>query len=244
MPESDTSENTEDPFFDFYDREDIAYGLNPSAELAAFLKQCPLSGNALDLGAGAGRDTLALAEAGLDVTSVDASLRGLQRILQRAKRRGIADRINIENADVRDFDILEKSYKAIVATTVLDHIPPSAAQRLWQKLVSGITDDGVMYVEVHTTDDPGFNAEAAPNPDAPVSETAEWVINYFQRGELLRMAASEPRLRVLRYEERYEWDYTHGPEHKHGKAILLATTMSNDPAWFGHPEAFPRQTTM
>lgn len=231
---------TDDPFFDFYDREDIAYGLQPSAELAAYLSQCSIVGKALDLGAGAGRDTLALAEAGFDVTSVDASQRGLERIAQRAARRGLSERVVTQHSDVRDLEIAPRSYQAIVATTVLDHIPPDAAQRLWHKLVEGLTDDGVMYVEVHTTDDPGCAAPNANDPDAPVSETAEWVINYFPRGSLLRMSANQPRLRVLRYEERYEWDYTHGPEHKHGKAILLATTMVNDPNWFGHPAAFPR----
>jgi hypothetical protein len=98
----------------------------------------------------------------------------------------------------------------------------------------------VLYIEVHTCDDPGCVAPDSNDPDAPVSETAEWVVNYFPRSELVRMAAQQKRLRVLRYEERYEWDYTHGAEHKHGKAVLLATTIGHDASWFGHPIAFPR----
>jgi cyclopropane fatty-acyl-phospholipid synthase-like methyltransferase len=240
MTSTPSESNTTDPFFDFYDREDVAYGLQPSAELAAFLSQCPGTGEALDLGAGAGRDTLALAGAGFQVTSVDVSQRGLDRIAQRAARQNVSDRVTTVCSDVRDLEIAAKKYFAIVATTVLDHIPGDAAQRLWQRLVGGITDDGVLYVEVHTTDDPGCQLSTTSQTQQPVSETAEWVINYFARGALLRMAANEPRLRVLRYEERYEWDTTHGHEHLHGKAILLATTMANDPKWYGHPEAFPR----
>lgn len=231
----------DDPFFPVYDRDTPAYGLVPSAELASYLNQCPTAGSALDLGAGAGRDTLALAAAGFQVTSVDASLRGLERIRQRAANRGLAERVETVKADVRKVEIPPATYAAIVATTVLDHIPASDVPPLWQRIVAAIADDGVLYVEVHTTEDPGSPTGAGAMSSAPASETARWVVNYFPPGELLRMAAASPRLRVLRYEERYEWDYTHGPEHQHGKAILLATTAGNSPPWYGHPIAFPRQ---
>ena len=70
-----------DYFFDVYNRDDIAYGMEPSAALEAFLKQAARNGGkAVDLGAGAGRDSIALALAGYDVTSVDLSDRGLARI--------------------------------------------------------------------------------------------------------------------------------------------------------------------
>ena len=120
----------------------------------------------------------------------------------------------------------------------LSQIPSTAV--LWESLVAGLADNGVLYIEVHTCDDPGCVAPDGSDPDAPVSETAAWVVNYFPRGELVRMAALQKRLRVLRYEERYEWDYTHGAEHKHGKAVLLATTIGHNANWFGHPIAFPR----
>jgi len=44
--------NTDDLFFDVYDREDLAYGLKPSAELASYLVQVSPQGLAIDLGAG------------------------------------------------------------------------------------------------------------------------------------------------------------------------------------------------
>jgi cyclopropane fatty-acyl-phospholipid synthase-like methyltransferase len=230
-----------DPFHDFYDREDPAYGLQPSAELAAALKQLRPCGRALDLGAGAGRDTLALAAAGLQVTCVDLSERGLQQIVARAAARGLESRVETAHDDVRDWAIPAGQFSVIVGTTVLDHIPAADAQRLWSNVVAGLEDHGLLYIEVHTTDDPGCDRCTANQADAPVSETAPWVVNYFERGQLLRWAAAEKRLRVLRYEERYEWDYTHGPEHKHAKAIVLATTASSDPPWYGHPQAFPRR---
>ncbi|MEX0824602.1 MAG: class I SAM-dependent methyltransferase, partial [Pirellulaceae bacterium] len=212
--------SVDDPFHTFYDREEPAYGMQPSAELAAFLRQCKPRGEALDLGAGAGRDSLAMADAGLHVTAVDISRRGLDRVRERASVAGTADKINTVASDVRAFRILPRHYQVIVATTVLDHLPMDDAGSLWQAMVAGLAEGGMLYVEVHTTDDPGSSEGAGAVSDAPVSETADQVINYFPPGRLVEFAVQADRLRILRYEERLEWDYTHGPEHQHGKAAL------------------------
>lgn len=231
-----------DPFFEAYDRQQIAYGDRPSAPLEAYLRQVPCRGAALDLGAGAGRDTLELARRGFDVTAVDLSERGLKRVLERAEAAGVADRVTTRAADVRQLAWQPRSHAAIVATTVLDHLPPEDAATVWRGMCDSLADGGVLYAEVHTTDDPGCDAPPGSLRDAPVSETAGAVVNYFPPNRLA-MWAAEPRaaLRILRYEERLEWDYTHGPEHLHGKAILLAVRAVRLPNWYGQPAAFPRR---
>ncbi len=235
MPESD------DPFFEPYDRDEIAYGDCPSAALAAYLEQAKCEGHALDLGAGAGRDTLALARSGFKVKAVDLSQRGLDRIGQRAESIGLSEHVDTELADVRDFDFPNAKFDAIVATTVLDHIPREDAPTVWRSMVASLTDRGMLYVEVHTTEDPGSDLQPGCDRDAPVSETADAVINYFQPNQLAAWAtAPESGLRILRYEERIEWDYTHGPEHLHGKAVLLAVRAGHHLDWYGQPAAFPR----
>lgn len=234
--------DTQDYFFEAYDRDDIAYGDRPSAALAAFLRQADCSGKALDLGAGAGRDTIALARAGFDVTSVDISQRGLERIAQRAREANVDAKVQTKLADVRKLELEAQSYSAIVATTVLDHVPADAAKMAWQKMTDALDDHGMLYVEVHTTEDPGSDHEPGVSSDAPVSETAGAVINYFRPNQLAAWAvAEESQLRILRYEERLEWDYTHGPEHLHGKAILLAVRTGHHFTWLGQPVAFPKQ---
>ena len=231
-----------DPFFEPYDRDDVAYGATPSAPLAEYLRQLPGGGLALDLGAGAGRDTLALAQAGYEVTAVDLSDRGLERIRQRAEAAGVGQRVRTEVGDVRDFDVAANRYNAIAATTVLDHLPADDAVELWKQVTGGLTDRGVLYLEVHTTEDPGSDQQPGCDRDAPVSETASAVINYFAPNQLLGWAADPTSaLRVLQYQERQEWDYTHGPEHLHGKAILLAVRQEFYPDWYGQPPAFPRR---
>ncbi len=233
---------TADPFFDAYDRAEVAYGDRPSAPLEAYLQQVGGSGRAIDLGAGAGRDTVALALAGYDVTAIDLSERGLARIRERAVAAGVAERVKTRVSDVRELDFPAGSLAAVVATTVLDHLPEADASVVWQRMCRSLDAQGVLYVEVHTTEDPGCPGPPGCDRNAPVSETAGAVNHYFQPNQLALWAA-EPasRLRILRYEERLEWDYTHGPEHLHGKAILLAVRASSFPEWYGQPAAFPRQ---
>jgi cyclopropane fatty-acyl-phospholipid synthase-like methyltransferase len=232
--------NTDDLFFDVYDREDLAYGLKPSAELASYLTQVAPEGLAIDLGAGAGRNSLALARAGLRVRAIDMSERGMERLMELAASRGLAHLIQTTVADVREVELPVADVSVMVATTVLDHIPVQDAAELWQRIERSLTAEGVVYAEVHTTEDPGSPEPPGRDNPFPVSETAAFVKHYFAPGELLHLAMKSGEMRVLRYEERQEWDYTHGDEHHHGKAVLLAVRKGCLPAWYGHPLLFPR----
>lgn len=232
----------QDLFFEAYDREDVAYGLQPSAELATYLAQVKPRGEAIDLGAGAGRDTLALAKAGLNVRAVDLSDRGLDRVVERAKRMRVLDRVKTIVGDAREVDLPANTFSVLVATTVLCHLSEDDGLELWKRMAAAIDDSGMIYAEVHTTEDPGSDESPGRENRNPVSETASAVIHYFRPGELLRWAMHSPSLRVLRYEERLEWDYTHGTPHQHGKAILVAVRQGFYPPWYGHPIAFAKRS--
>ena len=231
---------THDPFFQAYDRDDIAFGFEPSAEVAAYLAQVSPTGLAIDLGAGAGRNALALAQAGLQVRAFDMSKRGLVRLMERARLLGLDHLIETEVADIRSLVLPVHEVTIVVATTILDHMLLVDALEVWKRIEASLTDDGVVYAEVHTTEDPGCRELPGANNPFPRSETACSVKHYYQAGELLQMASRSQSLRVLRYEERQEWDYTHGNEHHHGKATLLAVRKGHYPPWYGHPLAFPK----
>jgi SAM-dependent methyltransferase len=239
--------NSPDPFFEPYDRQQIAYGDTPAPGVQSIIELTSTGAaekhEAVDLGAGAGRDSIALALAGYQVTAVDLSERGLERVLQRAAAANVGDLVSTRMADVRDFEFDPGRYSAIIATTVLDHIPAEDAVDLWQQIIGSLAEGGFISVEVHTTEDPGSELPPGCHSDAPRSETAGAVVNYFPPSRLA-LWATDPaaNLRILRYEERLEWDYTHGPEHLHGKATLLAVRQGTFPEWYGQPPAFPRQT--
>ena len=177
-----------DLFFEAYHRDDIAYGETPAPGVQSILEisRATESGTtqALDLGAGAGRDSIALAKAGFSVTSVDLSEMGLERINHRAAAAGVGPRIMTRAEDVRNFNFEPGKYDAIIATTVLDHIPASDAKIVWQKIVNSLTENGLLAVEVHSSEDPGSDLPPGCHSDAPKSETAGAVVNYFQPNQL------------------------------------------------------------
>lgn len=206
-----------------YARPDPAYGMRPSPWLDELLAEDFKPGKALDLGAGAGRNSLALAQAGCEVRAIDESAAGIDRLKQAATEAGIDHLIDAQVRDIRESTWAGDRYRVIVAATILDHLPNRPAEelpRIWDRICSALDDGGLLYVEVHTTEDPGSPVGRGAHSSAPVSETAEHVHRYFRPNELLRMCRD--RLRVLRYREQCEWDRTHGHPHRHGKAYLVA----------------------
>ena len=217
-----------------YSRAEPAYGSRPSSPLAAFLNQTGHQGIAFDLGAGAGRDSMAMAAAGYYVHCFDLSAIGITRIEKQADKSGLAKNIKTHQIDVRDIEFPGGGIDLIVATTILDHLQESDAQNVWGRMLAGLNHQGVLYVEVHTVDDPGCAECPQKFQEAPVSETADAVETYFQPNQLANWALrKDAALRILHYEERLEWDKTHGPEHLHGKAILLAERLGAHRLWRG-----------
>lgn len=219
-----------------YRKNDHTYGDEPSLELIRFVDQCLSGGGAaLDLAAGLGRDTLALAERGLHVIAVDVAEAGLRSLMEQAEKRGLADRVKTVVQDITAFEYQHKMFDAIVATTAFDHIDRASCRTILPKVAAALTDRGVLYVEVHTTEDPGSPTGFGQQLLAPVSETADAIAHYFEPNELLKLLSEQ--LRIVHYEERREWDHTHGQPHVHGKAIALAVPKKAHPPYRGdHPQ--------
>jgi ubiquinone/menaquinone biosynthesis C-methylase UbiE len=62
-------------------------------------------GEVLDLACGTGRITIPVAEAGIRVTGLDLSVEMLQRAEQKARERGVLERITFVQGDMRKFDL-------------------------------------------------------------------------------------------------------------------------------------------
>lgn len=231
MPQTDPA-NQARRFDRVYAADDQTYGAEPSRELIRFVEQCLRDGGrALDLAAGLGRDSLALAQRGLTVTAVDVAEEGLRLLEAQARERGLGDRVAVVMQDIAAYDYPLKTYDVIAATTALDHIERATSRALLPKIAAALTDRGVLYVEVHTTEDPGSPTGFGQKSNAPVSETAAAIAHYFEPNELLNLLTQH--LRIVHYEERREWDYTHGRPHVHGKAIALSVPKHAHPPYRG-----------
>src|ERR1051325_5565980 len=73
----------------------------PSDEVIALAKELPPGAAVLDLGCGEGRNALFLAERGFDVTAVDVSEHGVNKLRLLASQRGLNVRTDV--ADMRSY---------------------------------------------------------------------------------------------------------------------------------------------
>jgi cyclopropane fatty-acyl-phospholipid synthase-like methyltransferase len=231
MPRTDP-QNQAKRFDRVYRDDGHTYGSEPSQELIRYVDQCVRhGGQALDLAAGLGRDTLALAERGLHVTAVDVSAEGLRNLAEQARERGLSDRVAVAVHDLATYPYPHQTLDVIVATTAFDHIDRERCVAVLPKIAAALAPTGVLYAEVHTTEDPGSPTGYGHTLQAPVSDTSVAIAHYFEPNELLRLLVQH--LRIIHYEERREWDETHGRPHAHGKAIALAVLQNAHPPYRG-----------
>ncbi|MBD3401402.1 methyltransferase domain-containing protein [candidate division GN15 bacterium] len=213
-------------FDEFYDETKLSFGAEPSAWLREQVEAGLPGGRALDLGCGDGRNTLFLLAHGYEVTAIDLSQVGLDKLVSLARRQGNADRLTTVQSDVRDFTFPTDHFDMVVAVTLFDHLPGDDVRPVIHRAIASLKDDAILFVKAHTTEDPGHAREAG------ASELSDMIHHYFAPNELLDL--TKDTCRVIRYEELREEDTTHGRPHDHAFAYLLA---KKRPA---HPKAAGR----
>ncbi|MDY6830436.1 MAG: class I SAM-dependent methyltransferase, partial [Thermodesulfobacteriota bacterium] len=171
---------------------------------------------ALDLGAGEGRYSIHLARRGCTVTAVDFSASGLNKL------QGIAEQerlpVTTVLCDLETYTFPENTFDVVVAATILDHLETGARQRTMAGMAAALKPGGLLYVNVFTTEDPGYAAAGEVNAEG-VSDTSFGMAHYFAPGELKSCFAG---LALLDYYEGVEEDTSHGKPHHHGWASLIA----------------------
>lgn len=75
-------------------------------------RELPESGHLLDVGGGAGRYSVELAQQGYDVTLVDRSSRQVELAAEKASEHGVTDSITVQTGDVRDLGFAVDTFDA------------------------------------------------------------------------------------------------------------------------------------
>jgi len=127
-----------------YSDSEFVYGTEPNGFLAQVGHQ--LHGPVLCLADGEGRNSVWLAERGLDVHAVDASAVGIHKGQQLAARRGVTVRGIV--ADLSDFELGSRRWGAIVA--IFAHLPPPLRARVHAASVAGLAPGGHLVLEAYT----------------------------------------------------------------------------------------------
>lgn len=172
------------------------------------------------LDVGMGEDTLFLASAGFSITAIDVSAVALEKLMKLGKLHNFQDRIRPVKCDARCWIYPSETFDIVTSATCLDHMPELDGQLLLEKITKCLKDSGILFVEVHTVDDPGFKYAEKK------SKLAFVVQHYFRHNELLRLV--QPHYYIIRYEEKTEEDRDHGELHLHGFANVLAGRARHD----------------
>jgi SAM-dependent methyltransferase len=154
---------------------------DPSPVLQRFIDDVP-AGRALDVATGTGRNALFLAEEGYTVDAIDKSRVGLETVREHATERGLADRINLVQADVPTFAFPEQRYDLVTISyyRAIDRFPD---------IKEALAPGSYFFVEHHLR-------SSEPTPSGPSSDRYRFASN-----ELLHACLD---LTVLYYDETTE----------------------------------------
>jgi tellurite methyltransferase len=186
----------------------------PSHEIVEILPALPPGGKVLDLGCGEGRNSFYLASRGLDVTAIDRSAAGIEKLLTLAGRAGV-DVCGIVS-DIVNLDIVE-DYDLVMAHGVLYYL----TEMEWHDLLTQVKE---------RTRPGGFNAYSVfifsddyPRPNE--FKSARYT-HSFAPGALRDFYAD---WEILRYDVYVKWDQHPGiPLHYHPIEKLVARKPGGD----------------
>ena len=132
-----------------YSAEKLVYGDAPNEFLASMADRLPATGDALDIGAGEGRNALFLASRGLNVLAVDQSEVGMQKAQRLAQARGLT--LRTQAADLQHFDAEPNSFDVI---TFYFRAPPGNAPSHWCTcgLLRWLKPGGLFLLEAYAPD--------------------------------------------------------------------------------------------
>jgi predicted O-methyltransferase YrrM len=118
-------------------------------EVIARLCRTVSSGRALDLGSGRGELSMELARQGFRVTAIDYSPDAV-KIAREAISRSpqLSSSIFLQCTDVNSA-VLQGPYRVAVAADLVEHMPPSELEQLYQKTANNLDQDGLFIVHTY-----------------------------------------------------------------------------------------------
>lgn len=131
-----------------YARDELVYGQAANDFLTHVADRFPREGQAIDLGAGEGRNALFLAERGLDVLAVDQSKVGMEKAQRIATQRGL--QLRTLAADLNDFDVEPASID--VVSSIFVHLPQGLRSGLHARVQRWLKPGGFFVLEAYAPD--------------------------------------------------------------------------------------------
>jgi tellurite methyltransferase len=187
------------------DKLDTFYGGKPAPDVVAIASQLPLDSKILDLGCGEGKNAAYLADLGFEVTAVDISESGINKLKEFALKMKLVVESSV--CDMRQFDF-STSYDLIINHSCLQYMPREDWKKLVQKMKDATNVGGFNIIDVFT--------DEVPEPE----DQRGMMMGLFKSGELTALYEDWKTLEFRPYQ--IEHTHPNGPTHRHAGENLIA----------------------
>ena len=167
-------------------------GREPRPMLLEVLARYDRPGQAVDLGCGAGIDTVAMLERGWDVLAIDAEAEAIERLRARAPA-DAATRLRTRLAPMEEVDLPEADL--VWASFSLFFCDPDRFPRVWGRIASALGSDGRMAGQLLGDRDTWADGEGISSfdRDAALALFDGWSLERFEEDENDGEACSGPK---------------------------------------------------
>lgn len=192
-----------DPFWDtrYGAEKDYVFGTAPARPLERIRDRLPVSGTALALADGEGRNSVWLAEQGFDVTAFDASTVGLDKARALANARAVT--VDYRHSDILAWD-WSRTYD-LVAGIFFQFLPPQDRATVLAGIARAVAPGGTLYILGYTPEQTTRGTGGHPDPRHMYTE------------DLLAQAFAGFEILTLR---RWDEDLHEGRGHKGSSALI------------------------
>ncbi|MED4463427.1 SAM-dependent methyltransferase [Metabacillus fastidiosus] len=171
-----------------FQNETFVYGTEPNIFLAEMQKKLQLSGEALAIAEGEGRNAVLLAEQGMNVTAWDYAKSGLNKTEKLAKQRGVT--VRTELVDLNEAKWEKERWDEIVC--VFGHFSKKLRTKTLQGVKEAVKQGGYFITEVYSTYQIPYKSggpqdvELLYSPEEFLQTFSDWRIVHFFIGEVTR----------------------------------------------------------
>ncbi|MFA5748135.1 MAG: methyltransferase domain-containing protein [Candidatus Absconditabacterales bacterium] len=197
-----------------YSKKNLFWGEKPN-RLLNNITEFKKNSKVLDLGTGEGKDSIYLAKLGFDVTGVDISRPGIDKLNNIIKQNKLNVKTIVE--DIRNFEFNE-TYDIVLCFTVLQLLNLYEINEMIKKIQDHTNTSGINIITSFTKNN--------PNKQCPYTNKDGTYQQYylFDNNELKNYYEKD-KWKILHYDE-YETPYhKHGDieeEHKHEMVAIIA----------------------
>ena len=167
-----------------YAREDFHFGEEPNAFLRAHTHCLQAGQSALCVADGEGRNSVFLAEHGLNVTAFDFAPNAVAKAKLLAARRGV--RVYHQLGDIYAWDWTAASYDAVVVVFI-QFLPPVDRDPVFAGMKKTVKPGGLFLLEGYRPEQVDYGTGGPPRREHMY--TREWVESQFSDWEILELKA-------------------------------------------------------